>query len=92
MDFINDVVHENGGFAGWGIPTHVKEQNAIENTMKVLAKARAESMKIIHIKVEYEEGWYFVQIKKDGYETIVDEIMLPEQSSVKLFVLKNLQF
>ncbi|HIH37325.1 cysteine hydrolase [Candidatus Woesearchaeota archaeon] len=56
MDFQNDIVHEKGKFAAWGIPAHVKEQQAIENTAKAIAKARGEGIKIIFVRVAFGEG------------------------------------
>jgi len=43
------------------------------------------------LQVSYQKGWYFVQIKKDGYEDVVSEISLPAQSNSVHFVLKKSQ-
>ena len=57
MDLQNDIVHENGKFAGWGLAAHVKQQHALENTASVLDKARKAGVKIIYIKVEHKAGY-----------------------------------
>ena len=33
MDFQNDIVHEKGKFAAWGLAAHVKEQKALETLL-----------------------------------------------------------
>ncbi len=57
MDYQNDLVHEKGKIASFGIAKHAKEQNSIENIKKLLDKARSSRIKVIFIKVEYEEGY-----------------------------------
>jgi len=57
MDYQNDIVHENGKFAPWGIPAHVEKQGAIGNTKNLLEKAREVGLKVIFVKVEFDEGY-----------------------------------
>ena len=57
MDFVNDIVHEKGAFAGLGIPAHVAKQHAIENTKTVIEKARKAGFPVIYVKVEYAAGY-----------------------------------
>ena len=57
LDFMNDFVDEDGKGSAWGIPAHVKEVGALENTAKVLKKARDAGIKIIYVTVSYEDGY-----------------------------------
>ncbi len=57
MDYQNDIVHENGKFAAWGFPAHVKQQNAIAKTKAVLDKARKAGVKVIFTKVEFSPDY-----------------------------------
>jgi len=57
MDYQNDIVHEKGAFAGWGIPAHVKQQNAVENTKQLLDAARKAGIRVVYVTVEYSPGY-----------------------------------
>lgn len=57
MDYQNDIVHEKGKYAAWGLPAHVKEQNAIANTKKVLEAARKAGVRVVFVKVQYKKGY-----------------------------------
>lgn len=66
MDFQNDIVHEKGKFAAWGLAAHVQEQKALENTAAMLAKARKAGVKVIYIKVEHAPGYPEIKNSKIG--------------------------
>ncbi len=66
MDYQNDIVHENGKFAAWGLAAHVKQQQALENTAALLDKARAAGVKVIYIKVEHKAGYPEIVNSKIG--------------------------
>ncbi|MFH1308254.1 MAG: cysteine hydrolase [archaeon] len=57
LDMQNDMIHEKGKVAGMGIMEHAKKQNAIQNTKKLLEKARSLGVKVVFVKVEYTEGY-----------------------------------
>ncbi len=57
MDYQNDIVHENGKFAAWGLAAHVKQQQALENTAALLRNARKAGVKVIYVKVEHAQGY-----------------------------------
>jgi len=73
MDFQNDIVHEKGKFVSWGIPAHVKKQNAIGNARKLLEKARESGFKVIFITVSYENGYPELRNAKEGYYSTVSQ-------------------
>jgi|SRR3989344_4440469 len=56
MDFQNDIVHEKGKCVAFGISKHVQQQHAIENTQKLLEKARSIGIKVIFVGVEFKQG------------------------------------
>lgn len=64
MDFENDLIDEKGKFAAFGIVNHAKEQNAIENTKRLLKKARDSRIKVIYVKVEYSKDFNEVKNAK----------------------------
>lgn len=57
LDFVNDLLSEEGRLASFGIAAHAKQRNVISNTKKLLEKARSEGLKVIYSKVEYREGY-----------------------------------
>ena len=57
MDFENDIVHEEGKFKAWGIPEEVKKQHALENTKKVLDRAREIGINIVYIIVGFSKDY-----------------------------------
>ena len=66
MDYQNDIVHENGKFAAWGLAAHVQQQKAIENTAAMLTKARKAGVKVLYIKVEHARGYPEIKNSKIG--------------------------
>jgi nicotinamidase-related amidase len=49
MDFVNDIVHPDGKFAGWGVPQVVAAAGAIPNARALLAVAREKGVTVIHV-------------------------------------------
>ncbi|MFW6136005.1 MAG: cysteine hydrolase family protein [Chloroflexota bacterium] len=50
MDVQNDIVHEDGKYKDFGNPAHAAERNIFDKLQAVLAKAREEGLKVIHVK------------------------------------------
>lgn len=57
LDFVNDIVHPDGKFAGWGVPQVVAAANAIPNTKTLLAAAREKGAAVIYVGREHRAGY-----------------------------------
>jgi nicotinamidase-related amidase len=56
MDFQNDLVDPEGAFGSQGAAAEVKEKQAIENTARVLARARNVGLIVVHVAVAWRPG------------------------------------
>ena len=56
QDMQNDVIIEGGAFAESGSPEHAKEQNVVENSVKLADACRARGVPVIHVHYIVEEG------------------------------------
>ena len=54
QDLQNDVIISRGAFAASGSPKHAKQQNVVENVMKLAAVCRKKGIPVIHV-------WYIVE-------------------------------
>ncbi|MCA8868323.1 MAG: cysteine hydrolase [Rhodobacteraceae bacterium] len=57
LDMINEVIHENGKFAGMGMPAQVKERNVLANTSAAITKARAKGIPVIFVRVGFSADY-----------------------------------
>jgi len=53
IDFINDIVSENGKLSGKGYKTFIQEQKIDEKVVQLLAKARSHDWSIIHVRIGF---------------------------------------
>ena len=56
IDLINEIVHPDGKLAKRGYPQFIKNNHTFENLQKLIKKARAKKLPIIHIKVSFSAG------------------------------------
>ncbi len=57
IDFINEIVHENGKLASKGYSDFVKNNNVFQNLSFAIQKARENNILIVHIKVGFSENY-----------------------------------
>lgn len=62
LDFINDVVHEEGKFKGKGYADFVRNYSTIESANQAITSARESDWSVIHVKVGFS-GTYKEQPK-----------------------------
>ncbi len=56
QDLQNDVIGENGAFAGTGAPEHARSQDVVANVARLAEAARSHSVAIIHVHYIVEAG------------------------------------
>ncbi len=59
QDLQNDVMIARGAFAATGSPKHARQQNVVENVMKLAAACRKKGIPVIHV-------WYVVERGASG--------------------------
>lgn len=57
IDFINEIVHENGKLASKGYSDFVKNNDVFQNLSFAIKKARESNVLIVHIKVGFSENY-----------------------------------
>ncbi len=57
LDFINEIVHERGKFAGKGYPASVKDCKVLENVNAAIEKARKKNIPIIFVRVGFSQDY-----------------------------------
>lgn len=57
IDFINEIVHEDGKLASKGYSNFIKDKNIFHNLSSVIKKAREQRMLIIHVKLGFSEDY-----------------------------------
>src|SRR3989344_5489287 len=57
IDFINEIVHENGKLASKGYSDFIKNNNVFQNLSFVINKAREKNMLIIHVRIGFSENY-----------------------------------
>lgn len=57
IDFVNEIVDENGKLAGKGYPTFVKTHGVLENVNAAIAKARVKNIPIIFVRVGFSSDY-----------------------------------
>ena len=72
QDMQNDVVMEGGAFASSGSPAHCREQNAIENAVRLAQAARAKGVPVIHVWFVVEPGAPGVTMNAPLFEGLAD--------------------
>lgn len=72
QDMQNDVVMEGGAFAASGAPQHCREQNAIENAVRIAARCRALGVPVIHVWFEVPEGAAGLTLNAPLFEGVVE--------------------
>lgn len=65
MDMQNDLVHEKGKGASFGIPIQMKQRRVIQNTKRLIELARSAGVKIIYVKVEFSQGAPEIALNKE---------------------------
>jgi len=57
IDFINEIVHDNGKLASKGYSDFVKENDVFQNLSFAIQKARENNILIVHVKVGFSENY-----------------------------------
>lgn len=57
MDFVNDIVDENGAFKDFGFAQMVKQNDVLGRTARLLESARRAGVKVIYVSVEFRPGY-----------------------------------
>ena len=57
LDLVNELVHEDGKFAGMGYPAQVKERGVLEAASSAIGKARAKGMSVIFVRVGFSPDY-----------------------------------
>ena len=57
LDLVNELVHEDGKFAGMGYPAQVKERGVLEAASSAIGKARAKGMPVIFVRVGFSPDY-----------------------------------
>ncbi len=57
IDFINEIVHENGKLASKGYSDFVKNNDVFQNLSFITQKARENNILIVHVKVGFSENY-----------------------------------
>ncbi|MCF6767158.1 cysteine hydrolase [Thiotrichales bacterium 19S11-10] len=56
IDFINDIVHEDGAFGKYNAP-YLTEHNVLENANKAIKHARENNIPVAHVKVGFSKSY-----------------------------------
>lgn len=73
MDFENDMIDEKGKVAAFGMAAHARKQNAVENTAKLLNKARDAGIKVIFVKVGYSKDYREIISSKEPVQQMTPQ-------------------
>jgi nicotinamidase-related amidase len=57
MDFINEIVHQDGKFAGDGYLEQVLRGNVLDNAASAIARARRSGIPVIYVVVGFSPGY-----------------------------------
>lgn len=57
MDFINEIVHSDGKYAGDGFYEQVNRNRVLDNAARALARARASGIPVIHVIVGFSRDY-----------------------------------
>lgn len=57
IDFINEIVHEDGKLASKGYSDFVKNNNVFQNLSLAIEKARENNFFIVHVRVGFSENY-----------------------------------
>jgi biuret amidohydrolase len=57
VDWINEIVADNGKLAGKGYASYVRQFGTLEKVQALLGRARAASMPVIHVGLAFREGY-----------------------------------
>jgi nicotinamidase-related amidase len=57
LDLVNEIVHENGKFAGMGYPAQVAERGVLDAANSAIGKARAKGMPVIFVRVGFSPDY-----------------------------------
>jgi gluconolactonase len=72
QDMQNDVIGEQGAFAGTGAPAHAASQNVIANVARLADAARAAGVPVIHVHYIVEEGSVGLKPNAPLFQGVVD--------------------
>ncbi len=53
IDFINEIVHENGKLAKKGYSDFIKNNNVFQNLSRAIIKAREQKLLIVHVRIGF---------------------------------------
>jgi len=56
MDYLNDIVHPEGKFAGWGMPAEAARRNVLANAKRLIETARGAGVPVVHVRVALRPG------------------------------------
>jgi len=57
LDFVNELVHDDGKLAKRGYPVFIEKHNTFDNVSALIKTARDQSMLIIHVKVGFSPDY-----------------------------------
>jgi gluconolactonase len=72
QDMQNDVIGEQGAFAGTGAPAHAASQNVVANVARLADAARTAGVPVIHVHYIVEEGSLGLRANAPLFQGIVD--------------------
>jgi gluconolactonase len=70
QDMQNDVIIEGGAWADTGAPQHAKEQNAVENVMRLAEACRAAGVPVIHVHYIVEDGAHGLKVNAGLFQGV----------------------
>lgn len=80
IDYINDICNDEGKLAGKGYPSFMKKHGTIKHVRSTIKKAKDKNMKVIFVKVEFEDD-YSDQPKKSPLFGKADEFQALKKGS-----------
>jgi gluconolactonase len=72
QDLQNDVIGEQGAFAGTGAPAHAASQNVVANVARLAEAARAAGVPVIHVHYIVEAGAVGLRPNAPLFQGVVD--------------------
>jgi gluconolactonase len=72
QDMQNDVIGEEGAFAGTGAPAHAASQNVVANVGRLADAARGAGVPVIHVHYIVEEGSVGLRPNAPLFQGVVD--------------------
>jgi gluconolactonase len=72
QDMQNDVIGEQGAFAGTGAPAHAASQNVVDNVARLATAARSAGVPVIHVHYVVEDGSVGLKPNAPLFQGVVD--------------------